>query len=366
MRSPDGRWSAVLRDIAPPPRAAIAATEFEKRHEDRFKGVQFDYMDYHRDGAQYPLPNRRDPQLNPPQEIVITGADGAEHQITKLGLRPTGVDWSKDGSTLLFTADSLYRNERSYGRPEIWTVSTDGRLARLTPNPMYDYAGATYSPDGKVILATRGYATDWIISKKLTNGGPTDLVVIPAAGGPELNLTASWDYLPVNARFSPDGKSIYFTGTVGGTTQLFRVSPAGGPVVQVTHGQRVHSDIVIDRDFRKMVYTVGVNERPAELYSANIDGTNETQLTHVHDDFVSSVALARSERLQFKSKDGTPIEGWLTFPIGYRPDGGPYPLIVSSHGGPHAATMYGFNFKNHYFASAGYFVLETNFRSSVG
>jgi dipeptidyl aminopeptidase/acylaminoacyl peptidase len=39
---------------------------------------------------------------------------------------------------------------------------------------------------------------------------------------------------------------------------------------------------------------------------------------------------------------------------------------VSSHGGPHAASGYDFDFKIQYFAAQGYFVLETNFRSSTG
>jgi dipeptidyl aminopeptidase/acylaminoacyl peptidase len=41
-------------------------------------------------------------------------------------------------------------------------------------------------------------------------------------------------------------------------------------------------------------------------------------------------------------------------------------LIVSSHGGPHSASGYDFDFKLQYFAAHGYFVLETNFRSSTG
>jgi dipeptidyl aminopeptidase/acylaminoacyl peptidase len=54
------------------------------------------------------------------------------------------------------------------------------------------------------------------------------------------------------------------------------------------------------------------------------------------------------------------------FPYGYDASKGPYPLIVTSHGGPHAATGYGFDFKKQYFAANGYFVLDTNFRSSTG
>ena len=41
-------------------------------------------------------------------------------------------------------------------------------------------------------------------------------------------------------------------------------------------------------------------------------------------------------------------------------------MIVTSHGGPHAATGYAFDFKDQYFAANGYFVFDTNFRSSTG
>jgi dipeptidyl aminopeptidase/acylaminoacyl peptidase len=365
--SPDGKWIATIRDFPPPARVATYASDFEKRHEERFKGVEFDWMDFHRDAQPFPVPNRKDPQLNPPQEIVVgVAGGGAEKQLTSLGLRPADVQWSRDGSTILFTADSLYRQERSYGRNEIWTVTIDAKLTRLTPNVDYGYTGAAYSPDGRWILTTRDFTSDMVIAKHLDHGGPVDLVVIPASGGKEINLTADWDYLPSNPRWSPDGKYVYFTGGIGGTTHLFRVSPNGGAVEQVTRGERRLGDLGFDKDFTKIVYTVGVNERPSEVFVANIDGSNERQLSHVHDAFVSEVALTRSERVQYKSADGTPIEGWLTLPFGYKPGGGPYPLVVSNHGGPHSAIEYGFNFKNQYLAANGYFVLEVNFRSSTG
>ena len=367
MTSPDGKWTAIVRDFAPPKRTAAYASDFERRHEERFKGVQFDWMDFHRDGQPFPVPDRRDPQLNPPQEIVVVAKDGgAEKQLTSLGLRLGDVQWSRDGSTILFSADSLYREERSYGRDEIWTVTVDGKLSRLTPNTDYDYNGAAYSPDGRWILSTRGFSSDMVIAKHLDHGGPTDLVVIPASGGKEINLTANWDYLPTNPRWSPDGKYVYFTGGVGGTTHLFRVSPNGGAVERVTSGERRLSELSFDKRFTKIAYLVGVNDRPSEVFVASIDGSGERQLSRVHDDFLRAVALSPSERLQFKSADGTPIEGWLTLPFGYRASAGQHPLVVSNHGGPHSAIEYGFNFKNQYLAANGYFVLEVNFRSSTG
>jgi dipeptidyl aminopeptidase/acylaminoacyl peptidase len=205
-----------------------------------------------------------------------------------------------------------------------------------------------------------------VIGKHLDHGGPVDLVVLPAAGGKEINLTANWDYLPAAPRWSPDGKYVYFTGGIGGTTHLFRVPASGGAVEQITKGQRRVGDISINEAFTHVAYTVALNEKPTEIYVSRIDGTDERQLSHVHDSFLKEVALSRAERLEYRSADGTMIEGWLMYPYGYSPSGGPYPLVVSNHGGPHSAIEYGFNFKNQYLAASGYFVLEVNFRSSTG
>jgi dipeptidyl aminopeptidase/acylaminoacyl peptidase len=366
MPSPDGKWMAFVRDTPPPKREKIYESEFAKRHEERFKGVTFDYMDFQRDGAQFPLPNSADPEINPPQEIFVGPAGGDARQITHLGLRPAGVNWNKAGTMLVFTADSIYRDELLYGRSDIWTVSPEGALKKLTSNKDYSYANATFSPDGNWIFAVRSTPTDAVIAKKMDNGGPTDIVLLPANGGSEVNLTKDWDLLPQGPFWYPDGKHIYFTGGIGGATHLFRVSPSG-VVEQVTKGERRIGGIDYNADYAKMVYTVGTFEAPSEIWVANIDGSGEKQLTHVHDAFMKEIALSRAERVSFKSTDGTAIEGFLLYPYGYRPGSTTtYPLIVSNHGGPHSANGYGFDFKNQYFAANGYFVLEVNFRSSTG
>jgi len=365
--SPDGKWVASVRDTPPPARARAYASDFEKRHDERFKGVQYDWMEFHRDGGPFPLPNATDPQVNPPQEIFIAATgddDKSARQLTRLAVRPAGLQWSPDGSTLLFSVDSAYRNEHVYGRTDIFTATLDGKVKRLTPSTEFDYNGARYSPDGKWILASRQLSTDAIIAKKMTHGAAVELVVLPANGGAERVLTADWDYIPTNAQWSPDGQFVYFVGGVGGTEHLFRVPVSGGAVQQVTNGQRRLAGFSFDKTFSKMSYSIGTFEAPSELWGANIDGSGEHQLTHVNDDLVAELALSRAERLQFKSADGTPVEGWVTFPSGYRA-GSKYPLVVSNHGGPHSAIEYGLNFKNQYLAANGYFVLEVNFRSST-
>jgi dipeptidyl aminopeptidase/acylaminoacyl peptidase len=115
-----------------------------------------------------------------------------------------------------------------------------------------------------------------------------------------------------------------------------------------------------------MAYTVGVHHEPPEVYVADIDGSNEQQVTEVHKNILAEIEFSKAERLRFPSYDGTEIEGWLLYPYGYDSQKGPYPLIVFSHGGPHSATGYSFNFKKQFFAAQGYFILDTNFRSSTG
>ena len=367
LASPDGKWSATVRDTPPPKRETAFASDFERRHDERFKGVRFDWLDFQRDGQPFPVPNRVDPQVSPPQEIFVAPNDGgAERPLTRLGLRPVGAMWNESGTRLVFTADSGYRDERRYGASQVFTVTLDGTVRRLTTDRDVNHTNARFSPDGRWILYTRQLSTDAVIRRKLNHGGATDLAVIPADGGAERLLTGDWDYLPSNAVWSPDGRYVYFTGGIGGGVHLFRVSPNGGAVEQVTTGERRITGLSFDREFKRIAYTVGLIESPAEIYSASIDGSNERQLTRVHDAFRSEIALSRAERLQFRSKDGTPVEGWILYPYGYRPDAGPYPLIVSNHGGPHSADGYTFDFKNQYFAANGYFVLEVNFRSSTG
>ena len=362
--SPDGRWTAVTRNQQVARKERSFTSEFERRHEERFKGVAFDWFPFQRDGGQFPVANSIDPVVTPPSEIFLTGSAG-EKQLTSLGLRPTALDWSPDSKLIVFAADSLYRQEMRYARPDIWTVSVDGVVKRLTRDDGMENSNPLFSPDGKWIAFIRGFDTNRIIREKLNHGGPTDIYVVSPNGGEPINLTAQWDLLPGGLRWSPDAKYIYFTSGIGGETHLFRVAAAGGAVEQVTTGERRIGGLSIDRAFKRMAYTVGRFEAPSEIFVADIDGKNEKQLTRVHDAFNREVALSKAERVRFNSADGTPVEGWLMFPHKYNPNSR-YPLIVSSHGGPHSASGYGFNFKHQYFAANGYFVLETNFRSSTG
>lgn len=381
--SADGKWIAQAKDGARPTPAAAAATDFEKRHAERFKGRTFDWMRFQQDGQDYPTP---DPRLRPAAEITIAAVEGgAPKTITSLGMRPANVAWHPNGSLIAFTADEGWKNEQGYEHPDIYTVTTAGNVNRLTTDG-YVWSSLAYSPDGRFLLAERTFGTDMIIKQRLNHGGSDDLILKPidstgsgrppgaslaqggpTAGGADINLTASWDLEPNAPRWSPDGRYVYFTAEKGGTTHLFRVAARpDAPVEQVTQGERRLNAITFDKAMTKIAYTVGTYDSPSEVWTAAIDGKGERQLTNVFADIRAEIGITKTERLTWKSNDGTVIEGWLTRPYGFDRSKGPYPLVVFNHGGPHSAVGYGFNFKQQYFAANGYFVFDTNFRSSTG
>ncbi len=361
--SPDGTWIARTVDTPRPQEEPKYASDFEKRHQERFKGAIFDWKNFQRDGQPFPAP---DNHALPPSQIVLTPAGGGEGRVIADGaMRPSGLAWNPSGTMLVFLADPDWRDELKFESPDLWSVTSDGKVTRLT-NDGYVYSDAGFSRDGKYISYVRDPGTDMIIQKKLNHGGPSDLFIRPAAGGQPINLTATWDLEPGATHWAPDGRFIYFTAATGGESHLFRTSVPAGQVEQVTKGPRRLNGLTIDRSFTKIVYTVGLHESPGDVYVASIDGSNERRLTDVHKRFESEVALSKADRLQWPGVDGTKIEGWLMFPYGYDAKKGPYPMIVVSHGGPHAATGYTFNFKNEFFAANGYFVFDTNFRGSTG
>lgn len=365
VASPDGQWTALTQDMPQPERPELDLSAFERRHEERFKGEAFDWYPFRRDGQRFPLPDARERALT---EIFIAATDGSgeSRQLTRLRLRPGNVRWRPNSSELLFTADEAVLDELAYSRSDLFVVTVEGELTRLT-NDGYTYSGADFSPDGRWISYTRAFGTNMIIDRKLNHGGPRDLYVRPTDGGEPLNLTENWDLDPGSPMWSPDSQHIYFVAGIGGARHLFRAAPDGGGVEQITTGHRRINGLDINESFQRMTYTVGEFERPSDIYVADIDGGNEYRLTNIHADFFAEVEVASrpSEQILYTSYDGTPVEGFLLYPFGYDPQG-QYPLIVVNHGGPHSASGYGFNFKNMLFAANGYFVFLPNFRSSTG
>jgi dipeptidyl aminopeptidase/acylaminoacyl peptidase len=363
--SPDNQWIAFTKRTPPEGKARPQyASDFERQLHERFKGRAFDWMNYRFDGRGY-LPDPRDPLATPPDELyLVPRAGGEPKQLTRLGVNVQFAAWRPDSKALVIEADSHQRDEYTYERSDLWIVTTEGQMQRLTDDGN-NHSSPAWSPDGRFLVFRRQQSLNMVIQAKQNHGGAVDLFRIPVTGGQAENLTAAWDLLPGAPQWSADGRHIYFSSGIGGSAHLFRVPAAGGAVEQVTKGARMLSGFSLSAAFDRLAYTATDAAHPAEVFSARIDGAQEKKLSGVNDAFVNEVALSRAERILYPSKDGTQIEGWVILPRGYDPAKGPYPLILSIHGGPHSAYGQSFSFQFQLLAAQGYVVLYTNPRGST-
>jgi dipeptidyl aminopeptidase/acylaminoacyl peptidase len=364
--SPDNRWIAFTKETPPEPKPKKTyASDFERKIDERFKGRVYDWMNYRFDRRGY-LPDPGDSFASPPVELyVVPRQGGTAKQLTRLDFDVSDVTWHPDSKVLAFIADSHQRDEYTYEMADLWTVTLDGQVKRLT-NDGYHYSSPAWSPDGKAIVVLGEQGLDMVIKSKKGHSSPSDLYVISADGGSRQNLTVKWDLIPGAPSWSPDGKYIYFTSQIGGNYHLFRIPAKGEKVEQVTRGDRILYGFGFSSDFSRMVYVAADPLHPGGIFSALIDGSAETRLIQSNAELFKKIRLNPVERILYKSKDGTQIEGWIIYPDNYNPAKGPYPLILGIHGGPHAAYRNSFSFQGQLLAARGYFVLLTNPRGSTG
>jgi dipeptidyl aminopeptidase/acylaminoacyl peptidase len=286
----------------------------------------------------------------PSHLYLVPLAGGTPRQLTSGELSQTSPAWSPDGKTIVFEQDSTENQEvRDDTHPALFLLTVADGTTRALRTGFAQSSSPAWSPDGKTIA--------FVCSKG--RGMENDICVIPAAGGTARNLTADWSLDPNDPTWSADGKTIYFNAETNGNVHLFSVVAAGGPVRQVTTGERTLRGFSYSADGRSLAYTSSDITHGTEVY------VNSRRLTSFNDSLFKQVALIPADTFWFTGVGGLKVEGWLMKPFGYQP-GKSYPLVLSIHGGPHS------NYGNVLFpefqmlAGQGYWMLFTNPRGSTG
>lgn len=106
------------------------------------------------------------------------------------------------------------------------------------------------------------------------------------------------------------------------------------------------------------------NDRTRGTYYL-LDAENR-ELTKIHQitPWLKEEYMAEMKPIQYESRDGLTIHGYLTVPVNVEAKG--LPVVVNPHGGPWARDYWGFNPEVQLLANRGYAVLQMNFRGSTG
>jgi dipeptidyl aminopeptidase/acylaminoacyl peptidase len=272
---------------------------------------------------------------------------------------PEEIAFTPDGHGLVFAA-------RVAGAAEPWSTDFDLWLAPLhgTPEPTclteaneaWDTA-PVFSPDGKTLaylaMARPGFEADRfrIVLRAWPDGEPRV-------------LTEAWDRSPGGIVFAPDGKTIYATAGDVGEVKLFAIDVASGAARPLIGGGHVRSPAQAGD---RLVYGKDHLQRPVELYTAALDGSDERRITDANGERLAAIRFGDYEQFSFTGWNDEPVHGYLVKPVDFDP-AKRYPLAFLIHGGPQGSFDNDFHYRwnPQTYAGAGYAAFTVDFHGSTG
>ncbi|MDT0632379.1 S9 family peptidase [Rubrivirga sp. S365] len=271
-------------------------------------------------------------------------------------------DWTPDGRTLVFSHQEDPRISTGFSERDLSTVPADSGAVV----PLVTWGGADgqplVSPDGRLVaFVSHGGSPQEV--------GLGDVYVVPLAGGAPRKLADTPDRSASLLAWSADGRHVYALESVGTTRAVIAIPTDGADAEVVAQGDGVVANVAFDADGRTMAFTFEDPATPPEVYTSTVGAFDPVAVSSVHAD-VPLPAMGRTEVVSWTSPDGTPVEGLLTYPVGYE-EGRRVPLVLNIHGGPAGVYTQSFTggpsiYQLQTFAQRGYAVLRPNPRGSTG
>lgn len=274
-----------------------------------------------------------------------------------------------------FSADSrsiLYVCKKKTGKEYALSTNTDiyeyrietGATANLTEGMMGYDAAPVFSPDGKSLawlsMKTDGYESD-----------KNDLVVMNIKTKKKVNLTSHWDEtIDGGFLWANDQQSIFFSASVKGTRQLFRVNiPGSGTppqVNQITKGNFNVNELWLQRGNFIVAGRTDFNHA-TELYVTSLPSGEMKAITHVNDSLYSKIKTGSSQLQMVTTRDNRRMGVWVIYPPDFDP-AKKYPTLLYCQGGPQSALnqFYSFRWNFQLMAANGYIIVAPNRRGMPG
>ena len=311
--------------------------------------------------------------------FIIDAAGGEPTQLTDGDWDDKDPAWSPNGTHIAFTS-SRAEDRWRIPCPDVYTLSIQsgqaGELRCLTDGTRPCFS-PSWSPDGKTIA--------FLAKPKLRSGNHSELFIIATAGtqqSPARCLTSEFEggcsdwtnsdmtneqLMPAPV-WSPDGKTLYVLAVQRGSTRVYSIADdgAGKQPPTLTPGNMHVLDFSFDLSRSTMAVLIEDPTHVAEIFVCSTASPGELRsLTGFNDSLFDDLALSTPEYMPYTGVDNWSMDGWILKPRDFDP-GKKYPLIVEIHGGPNTQYGYGFMHEMQMLAAAGYVVLYTNPRGSIG
>ena len=235
-----------------------------------------------------------------------------------------------------------------------------GKLAKLVANPGFDGL-ICWSPDGKSVLYETNLSDT--TANFYTNG---HLYKVEIASKRATALAQNFDERIIGPVWNTQG--IFALAWQKTKRVLLYINPKGGAVRIVDSKVDRVEAFVMSPGGKSIAYIGNVDNKLSELHHSAYPIKKPKEITQLNQQ-IADWAIAQSEVITWKSKDGTLIEGVLHKPMDYDPNK-KYPLMVVIHGGPTGistpAPVPVYVYPTVQWLNKGALVLRPNYRGSAG
>ena len=271
-----------------------------------------------------------------------------------------GLSWSPDGKTLAFSHQPTPK-VNDWPNADISLIDvTSGDVRKLVSSEAAE-TSPVFSPDGQSIAFTASDAPpSWAFTDRV--------YLVPTSGGSPEPLAESYDRQPTIVGWSKDGSSVLITETHRTANRLSALPRDGSAPHDLSPSDRMVGGATLNLSGTHVGFVSESFDQPPEVFVSSASAFELRQVSRVQN--LPDAPMGSTQIVQWKSKDGTDVEGLLTYPVGFRA-GDRVPLLVIVHGGPTGVFTRRFiGSRGAYpiatFAGKGYAVLRCNVRGSSG
>jgi dipeptidyl aminopeptidase/acylaminoacyl peptidase len=350
---------------APQPAAGAArgGTKDRRPEEDESSPYVITRTQIQRDGEGY-MDDRR-------SHLWVVGADGGTaRRITDGPYDDEQPRWSPKGNAIAFVSNRSADPDAS-DDSDILVVAPAGGTARKI--------GSTPGPDTDPSWSHAGDRLAFVSSPRANDFYQgTHVMVVPAAGGASLDLTASLDTCVASddlvggreesARllWSQDDASLVTDFARRGASTVARIPSGGGVPAELLGGAQQYGLVRIASATGRLYWTRSTPTVVSELWTSAFDGSARRMIHDPNSGIVSNLTLVTPEKIVAKNRAGDDVEAWL-YPPPVREPGRTYPMIVYVHGGPqeYDGEFFDTGLENQLFPGKGWAVLRVNYRGSL-